>query len=181
MGGREGGRERDKGGKGGKDREAQYEQIRTHRPLISGTVSPPSNLPSPCTHPTASKRRRKRMRVIGRSDKETQQGFFRGNRACLDSLIIYVLSPAGRLAVLSCCLLPLIVMSTSSRLELVETFHLGALRQDVSLFQHTSGIRIALCQIPGPLCQADIVIPTECHDNGVCVRKREGGGCLCAR
>ena len=121
------------------------------------------------------------MRVIGRSDKETQQGFFRGNRACLDSLIIYVLSPAGRLAVLSCCLLPLIVMSTSSRLELVETFHLGALRQDVSLFQHTSGIRIALCQIPGPLCQADIVIPTECHNNGVCERKRERGAGVCVR
>ena len=52
-------------------------------------------------------------------------------------------------------------------LEPTGSMHLGALRQDVSLFRHAaSGIRVALCPVPGPLCKADIVIPTECSDNG---------------
>jgi len=52
-------------------------------------------------------------------------------------------------------------------LEPTGSMHLSALRQDVSLFRHAaSGIRVALCPVPGPLCKADIVIPTECSDNG---------------
>ena len=52
-------------------------------------------------------------------------------------------------------------------LEPTGSLHLGALGQDVSLFRHAaSGIRVALCPVPGPLCKADIVIPTECSDNG---------------
>ena len=51
-------------------------------------------------------------------------------------------------------------------LQLEETIHVGALRKDLALFRHSSGIRVALCPLPGPLCQADIVIPTECGNNG---------------
>ncbi len=52
-------------------------------------------------------------------------------------------------------------------LEPTGTLRLGALRQDASLFRHAaSGIRVALCPVPGPLCKADIVIPTECANNG---------------
>jgi Zn-dependent M16 (insulinase) family peptidase len=62
-------------------------------------------------------------------------------------------------------LLVLQLVAMSHSLELMETFYLSAVRQDVNIYKHASGIRVALCRIPGPLCQADIVIPTECENN----------------
>eukprot|EP00960_Hanusia_phi_P012543 366536-Hanusia_phi.AAC.1 len=51
-------------------------------------------------------------------------------------------------------------------LDHVDKWKLGALRHDLDIYKHHgSGLRIAICKLPGPLCQADIVIPTACSDD----------------
>ncbi|EKX50036.1 hypothetical protein GUITHDRAFT_104433 [Guillardia theta CCMP2712] len=51
-------------------------------------------------------------------------------------------------------------------LDHMEKWKLGALRHDLNIYKHhQSGLRVAVCKLPGPLCQADIVIPTACQDD----------------
>ena len=57
-------------------------------------------------------------------------------------------------------------MASTKGLVKVGCKHLDALGQDLAVYKHSSGIRVALCKIPGPLCQADIIVATECTNDG---------------
>lgn len=58
------------------------------------------------------------------------------------------------------------VKMVSSYMEELATVPLSALRRDLTVYRHQpSGLRVALVDIPGPLCQADIVVATKCDNN----------------
>ena len=57
-------------------------------------------------------------------------------------------------------------MTGTGRLKASGTIKLGFLKSELSIYVDVkSSMRIAICPLPGPLCQADIIVPTECSDN----------------
>jgi Zn-dependent M16 (insulinase) family peptidase len=57
-------------------------------------------------------------------------------------------------------------MAGTNRLSLIGSVKLGLLRSEASMYVDVkSSMRVVICNIPGPLCQADIILPTECFDN----------------
>ena len=57
-------------------------------------------------------------------------------------------------------------MSGANRLKSIGSVKLGLLKSNAAIFvDKKTHMRVVVCEIPGPLCQADIIIPTECFDN----------------